>query len=712
MHNSYNSIHTISFSATKVYAASANGVMIFNRTDTSLGTFTKLDGLSSSGITQVAADPSREQLLVTYVDGNIDIIQSNQLINFSRLKNSTTISGSKKINHVTIRGSLAYLSTDFGVVVFDLVKLEVKETYRDLGVNGSNLKILQSTFLDDSIFLATEKGVLAGDVNDNLMDFNNWMRFSSGVFNSSIPSVTKFNNAVYAAVNGSGLHQYQNGVWTLQSYLQGMSFKSISGGSSHLLVTESANVWKVTEAGVVLQVMSPAVDPWLAFEDAQGKIWIGDMHKGLVSDLSGTFSPYIANGPTFSPGLRLHYQDGEPESERMYLVSGGYNPDFTPATTNEPINYFMNGQWQPDQNLSIMNATDIELLPTGEKYVASYGNGLQLTINDTETFYSNVNSTLKNNRITAIGWNPSQEVKDRIYVAEYGSASPLHSYDKTNGWISFEALFNQTLELAVDRYSQVWMLMNPVLNTGIQVVSGKNTNYRILTDAPGGGGLPSKAVYSIEIDRNGYVWIGTSAGVAYFTDVSTILTNPSINAVKPIFENRFLLRDEKVTAIEVDGGNRKWMGTERGAWLFDPFGEKLIYNFNSSNSPLPSDKIVDIEINQSTGEVFFITDAGIASFRADATQSTNAFSQVKIFPNPVTAHFNGLIGISGLATDAQVKIIDVSGKLVWQTMANGGTASWNVRDYTGRRATSGIYIVLASAPNGEEEVVGKIAVVD
>jgi ligand-binding sensor domain-containing protein len=255
------------------------------------------------------------------------------------------------------------------------------------------------------------------------------------------------------------------------------------------------------------------------------------------------------------------------------------------------------------------------------------------------------------------------------------------------------------------------MVNNPSLGGGIVVYNKEKNQFAYLTDASGSGGLPSRTVYSIAMDRDGQVWVGTAAGVAYFPNPSSVFST-GINAVKPIFENRFLLRDERVITIEVDGGNRKWMGTERGVWLFDPFGESQVYNFNTDNSPLLSNRVSDIEINEKSGEVFFLSDNGIVSFRADATESSTSFKTIKIFPNPVTSRFNGLVGISGLSTDATVKITDVAGKLVWQTYANGGTATWNVRDYNGNRATTGMYLVLAVSADGSESIVGKIAIVN
>ena len=154
------------------------------------------------------------------------------------------------------------------------------------------------------------------------------------------------------------------------------------------------------------------------------------------------------------------------------------------------------------------------------------------------------------------------------------------------------------------------------------------------------------------------------------------------------------------------------MGTERGVWLFSPSGEALIHNFTTDNSPLLSNVILDIEVNHESGEVFFATDRGLVSFRSDATESDFQFQGIKIFPNPVTPEFNGTVGISGLATDAIVKITDISGKLVWQSQANGGTASWNVRDLHGKRPSTGMYLVFSATEDGSESVVGKIAIVE
>jgi hypothetical protein len=702
-HISFNSVHSISLSSNKVYAASANGVMVFDQTGNSLSTITKLDGLSTTGITQVAVDQPRQQVLISYSDGDLDILTTDEIINFDRLKNSTTVTGSKKINHIAVNGNFAYLATDYGLVVFDLIQLEVKETWRDLGPTGDKIKIYQTTFFNDSIFLATEQGVLAGDMDDNLLDFNNWRRFDTGAFNGDIQSITLFNSKVYAAINGSGIHRYENGIWTLESFLPGLTYLNITAGATRMFVTEGVSLHEVSTTGVATLITSAKiVKPVIAFEDAGGKLWVGDRRNGLVSDKTGIFESYVSDGPSFSGGLRLKH---DAASNNLFAVSGGYTSGFSAKLNKEYLNKFSAGNWEQETSYADQDLTDIEV--SGNRmFLSSFGKGIQVIENSNIIFTDEITSpTITSLSISAAG----------TWTTNYGAVQSLKLLKNDNTWESFSfpaiAASRYVTELAVDYLGNVWMILNPANGGGILVFDKEANKTAYLTEVAGSGGLPSKSVYSIAIDRDGQVWVGTASGAAYFPDPSRVFS-AGINAVKPFFENRFLLRDEKVTAIEVDGGNRKWMGTERGVWLFNPFGETQVYNFNAANSPLLSDKIVDMEISSQSGEVFFITDAGIVSFRSDATASDAAFRNVKIFPNPVTAEFNGLVGISGLASDAFVKITDVSGKLIWQSQANGGTATWNVRDYNGRRAATGMYLVFSTTVDGSESVVGKIAVVD
>lgn len=700
-HHSYQAIHAIAIGNNQVYGASSTGIVVVNA-DNSLSTITRLDGLGSADITSLAYDAPRSQLLVTYADGLLDIVKSNEIVSFTTLKNSPTITGSKKINQVVVQGALAYLATDYGVVVFDLNQLEVKETWRDLGPSGQLWSINQCTFLNDSIFLATQQGVMVGSLTDNLLDFANWKRFSTGAFTNAVDAIASFNNRIYAAIDGQGLFVYEDGIWSLQDFA-GSDFHSLNAGNQ-LWIMESDNLWKLNASNELEQVTDIKIEqPVFATEDGSGDSWIGDLRNGLVSDRSGAFESYIPNGPTFSGGFRLSKNQGHD----IFAVSGGYTSTFTPAGKSEDVNAFSSGSWRSEGTLLTTDVTDVDFTST-KTIVSTFGSGLQVVENNNAILYTNGNSPLSTNRVTA-----SAVSKDGIWVTNYGASLSLHLLKGDNTWESFSFPFSAAqypTDLLVDGLNQVWMILNPAQGGGLLVFDRESNEHVYLTEATGSGSLPSRQVYSLTLDRNGFVWVGTAAGVAYLNPGQVLSGN--VNSVKPVVNGRILLRDETTTAMAVDGGNRKWLGTRNGVWLFDAFGETPIHNFTTDNSPLPSNEILDVEIHPVTGEVFFATPRGIVSYRSDATESSGSFTNVKIFPNPVLSTFSGQVSISGLATDARVKITDIAGKLIWETSANGGTATWHVRDYNGNRAASGMYLVIAISQDGLDSVVGKIAVVN
>ncbi|MBT1699591.1 T9SS type A sorting domain-containing protein [Fulvivirgaceae bacterium PWU4] len=702
LHLSYNTINSIATADQLIFGASESGILVLDREDNSIATYNTLNGLSGTGITHIAYDAARKQLLIAYADGNLDIIRDNTVRNFNRLKTSQLITGSKTIHHIAILGDLAYLSADFGVVVFDLKLLELRETWRDLDATGKVLKIFESTFYNDSIFLATEKGVMAGNLNANLLDFNNWKRTDTGDFAIAATSVTRFNNKVYAALTNRGVYRYDNGKWQRETVITGTSFGPLSASASNLLIIADNSLWKLSASGMLTPVTAtPISAPLTAVADVQGNLWIGDRQNGLLIDVTGTFVSVLPNGPTFSEAFRMKYLSG-----KLFILGGGFDAASNPRNNNGVFNIFSDGQWQ--STASTGDLTDAALL-NNELYLSSFGYGVERTDNaGIKTVFNETNSPLqKTGTAPASVYVTDIEASDaNLWVANYGASQSLHVFSN-NAWQSFAFPFSAArypLTLTIDMSGNVWAALDPAQGGGVLFFDPNDNRSSYKTEAIGAGALPSRAVRTIVTDREGYVWVGTDQGIAYFF-------SPNADAVKPIFENRFLLRDEKITSIAVDGGNRKWIGTERGVWLFDGAGEKLIYNFTTANSPLLSDRIRHIEINDETGEVFFATDNGIVSYRADATVGAPAFQDLKIFPNPVTARFSGTVGITGLATDAIVKITDISGKLIWQTQASGGTATWNVRDYNGRRAATGVYLVFAATEDGAERVVGKIAVI-
>jgi len=165
-----------------------------------------------------------------------------------------------------------------------------------------------------------------------------------------------------------------------------------------------------------------------------------------------------------------------------------------------------------------------------------------------------------------------------------------------------------------------------------------------------------------------------------------------------------LLLDETiVNTIAVDAANRKWFGTRSGVFIQSPDGSERLATLDSDNTPLFDNIINDIAINQSSGLVYIATGKGIISFRTDAAGiSQTHSSNITVFPNPVRPEYDGPIAIKGFAKDSNIKITDISGRLVYETTALGGQAIWDGRDYNGRRANSGVYLVYATRTSNRE----------
>jgi ligand-binding sensor domain-containing protein len=272
----------------------------------------------------------------------------------------------------------------------------------------------------------------------------------------------------------------------------------------------------------------------------------------------------------------------------------------------------------------------------------------------------------------------------------------------------------------VDNSDQVWVQLR---NDGIVVFNHNNTlantdddQQRKLGTAAGQGALSSRSVLSMATDKNGAVWVGTNQGVVTFFSPERIFTGQNFDAQHVLIEQNGslskLLENEAVTSIAIDGGNRKWFGTARsGVFVMSPDGTEELLHFTEENSPLFSNSIQAIGINPDHGEVYISTDRGMISYRGGATEGQDTLGDVMAFPNPVRPGFSGDIAIRGLAENANVKITDISGNLVFETTALGGQALWSGQSFSGRDVTTGVYLVFLTNDDGSETAVTKIMIV-
>jgi ligand-binding sensor domain-containing protein len=452
---------------------------------------------------------------------------------------------------------------------------------------------------------------------------------------------------------------------------------------------------------------------------------VADASNGLVSNYAGDFQSLIPNGPAGSQTWGLLSYD-----KQILALSGGYAAtSFLPLNQTSGFYIFTPSGWvnythvSPDPTQRIPPVKDLVTAvynPFDKNlYLGSFGEGVLIARPDGSFEQWNAgNSPLQSN---AEGNTPitglATDAEGNVWITSFGASADqpsLYIRRQNNTWQSYtftNTAAKRPLSLLVDDNNVKWMrLASP--SGGIWVFDEKENRSRYLSTTLGQGGLPSNQVNSLVKDKEGQIWVGTDRGVALFFNPFAVFSNAAFDALTPIFERRPLLNNEVVTSIAIDGGNRKWLGTRNGLWLFNADASELVFQFTSQNSPLLSNNILDIAIQPATGEVFIATDKGIVSYRGTATEGEAVHGQVKVFPNPVRPDFAGLVGISGLVNNAIVKITDVSGRLMYETRAQGSTAVWNVKDYTGRRASTGIYLIFSSDAEGKETLVTKIAVIE
>ena len=729
-HFSYRDAHSLAISEFGVYCGGANTLFFLDFQDQNLERIGKLDGLSEGGFSTIAFHSDRKVLVIAYTNGNIDLLSNNLVTNIDAFFEDQS-TGSKKINHISFDGDLAYLATDVGVVVIDLVKAEVMEAYKNLGENGEIISINHGAIFNDTIFLATQVGILAGslDASVNLQDFRNWKRFdrSDGMPPVAISTVAANERQLFATIDYDGIYKYHQANWQ-KLYSENIKrFISASSGTP-ILITDQRKILSIDTNDQVEEIDHSSFLKPKAASYLDGNLWIADSVNGMVTDTFGEFISLYPNGPFSDSIASAHFQ-----GDKVIALPAGFDKLRNPLRTTLGFYLFDQNDWN-NYNASneigtqpfpaVKDLVDISFNPLNNKfYMASFGEGMVEWEPDAETRIldeTSPGSTLEN--IMPGGrnvWVNSVKVDQQgmVWVLNYGNARPIHRYHpESENWTAFESDFQAgkyPLDLQIAQNDDMWLPLDPAQGGGIWVFNPGSSLQRHLTNTVDEGGLPGRTVRDLQIDHSGQVWLATEEGVFHYPFPFDILDSTPVNASAVLIEGRPLLADEPVTCISVDGGNRKWIGTNNGVWLVSEQGDEVIQNFNVENSPLPSNKILDVTINQNNGEVFIVTDLGMVSYRGTATNGgSTQEAKVKIFPNPVNREYQGLVGISGVVSNATVKIADLTGKLVNEVRASGSTAVWNINDFQGRRVSSGVYLIFSSSPDGEETFIGKIAVIN
>lgn len=736
----YSRINTIEDAGDRVYAATPYSILEVVKEDNSITRLSKVEGLTETGITAMAYHEATNTLLIGYQNGNMDfIIDNNRIINVADILRANIISD-KGINNFSFYNNEAFISCGFGIVHYDLERMEVRDTYI-IGDAGSYQSVNDLTVFKDTIFAATDEGIKKVAYSDpNLTYYARWVVDPNIEHPFGSYSYIESNDdrlfACYPASDSIAdtIYEYRSDIgWNVVDTLLGNNINSIRFDDTDILVSIDGYAILYDENWNQIRMETGYGDNRIAIPndavmDNNGVMWIGDDVYGVIeSPRTFMYEIYLPESPQTVNVEQINFA-----GDKILIATGGK----TEAWSNS---FLIDGIFQRDSDGSwseysyrfdtvlqrVRDYIRIAVDPRDNDhfFCSTLGAGI-IEFQDEEfvQFFDDSNSVLQESNLNPgfVGTTGlTYDSDDNLWVASTQSNNLLSVYTADNEWYTynFTSTVNYDLggDVVADDNNQLWLMM-PNSGNGVLVFNHNNTLQDTSDDQATlismNNNLPSNDVFSIAKDLSGQIWIGTDEGVAVIYSPASVFNN-GVTAQLPLVERdgylQYLLSSATVNCITVDGANRKWFGTANsGAYLISEDGTEELLHFTSDNSPLLSNNVKTIGVNPTDGEVLFGTDEGIVAYKGTATEPDAFYNNVYAYPNPVRHDYTGLIAIKGLAQNSHVKITDISGQMVFETYSEGGQAVWDGNLRGGDRAASGVYLVFAADEEGTEREVTKI----
>lgn len=727
----------------QIMALTENALFRYDKNTNTYEKFSSINGLSGSSTSAFYYSDVLKKTIIGYQNGLIEVIDKNkkvfrksEIINFN-------ISGSKVVSKITpLNDNQVLLAMPFGIVLFNLNTLEFGSTYF-IGNNSSEV-IVNDIILDHGkIYAATPNGIYVAQAdNPYLIDYHNWTLYNIGNCNN----LCVFNNDIYVGIN-SNLYQLNDDFTT--TYLQNFwePIVDITSDSQYLSVTTQHSV-KVLNANLLLMSeLHPTTEYFFYSHTAKtygNKRYVATNKFGILeSDITDNnhIKEIYPNGPLYNSVF-----DITAAGNHLWIVFGAYDANYAPTGKTEGISHFNGETWTniPYKDLGV-NYNDLVHVTTArdnsdKAYVSSWGKGMLVIENNQVTHAWNAansglpeaNFTTDTNKIRLsgsvfdssnnlwIGWLYNKIIK-------YSNSGQWTTYDLSSV-ISPDPGYG-IREVTIDKTNNKWMA---TAKNGALVFNENGNKMLSINASPTKGKLPSEHVTSVAVDKNNRVWIGTISGLRYIDSSANIfdlnLANNPTKAVVIVYEDQgnigeALLGNQRINSICVDGADNKWFGTESsGVLCTDYSGTKALYQFDITNSPLPSNKVIKIQFEPLNGKIFFATDKGVVAFKSNIAPYGDHLEEIYAYPNPVknnhdTVTIAGRNG-STIPYGTNVKILDASGKLVYETNVKegqedfGGKVVWNKTNLAGNKVASGVYIVMMYYKDQKETATAKIAIIN
>lgn len=662
IYTSYNDITEIEPAGNLVFALASNGLFSYHIKDGSVTTYDKANTLSDFDINHIAWNKTTKKLVITYTNGNIDLLDTNgNVVNVPDLY-LKSITDNKQINHIYISGTNVYLSLSFGIIKLDTKEGKILDTYK-LGFN------VNYSYIEDNCLYAASKeaGLYKGVLKNNLLDNNNW---------------EKAGNFKEQTMNSTNVYDTTNKYW-----------------------------WTVKEGKLTYYTLNTDKE----------KIY---QTEGIIPD-----------GPASNKFYRLYIN-----KNKLYAVAGAWSQEKDCNNMGE-VHVWNGEKWEEFEQPSDASLghlyrdllyLDFDPSKEGHIMVGSKAGLYEFQDGKFIKCYNKDNTSVitspLGNNYTIIS-SVKYDARGKLWLLNSLGDNSILSFDQTTQeWkhyphseIGSNDRYNLTGLIIGKNNGNIWFVNNYYEKNRLYKYNYNTdelTMYGPTFTNEDGRDITPIYVHCLAEDRNGNIWIGTTSGPLYLS-MSDIKNGNNIFTQHKVPRNDntnyadYLLDNSNIRCIAVDGANQKWFGTDNGVYLVSDDCNTQIYHFDTDNSPLISNIVYSIAVNNNTGKVYFATDKGLCSFNNGIVGSNSEMTKdnVYAYPNPVKPDYTGKINIVGLSFNANIKIVSTNGTLINEGRSAGGSYSWDGCDLNGKKVASGIYMVETATESGEKGIVCKIAII-
>lgn len=731
----------------QVYYLTGNNLYCYDKTtqeNESLNSSNYLNDVTPTGIYY---DNARKNLFVAYDNGNIDVIQDGgKVLNMSEIKISK-VTGTKGIQHITFDDRYAYVATDFGYVVIDESKFIVKESriYGTALSSVAHVGAWMVIFANGQVFVGSDKAYNESisqykpidiwrtnarftpiDGSHFLLASNNGLDLCTIAADGNVTftkqvtentsQVVKTKNGYIASCPNSEFYvtlDAEGGNPERHEVLKGELVAAATSGDGTAWglnenglhkVGDEVNYFKPNAIGITTNAF------WTTFNAAENKLYLASTCDNVVltsANKGAKTEIWTYDGNTWA--------DETPDNVPLYNngadgYQGNYNLVFVPGTTNEYLFSTRSAGICHVKDGKIVNVYYFDNMPRDNKYKAS------IEFDSKGNLFAVQSYQTKEHPVMIL---PKEKLANPAQVTTESWITPAVA------GLEIEAFKRSSFVIAKKSDVKVYSSGKdkaPIVvwddNGNIKNLAPKVKSFSKLTDQDGGDfeWVHARCMAS---DLDGTIWLGTNIGLITFNPTEAFGSSFHGKRIKvPRNDGTdladYLLDGIQINCITVDGGGRKWIGTDsEGLFLVSADGTSVLKSFNTSNSPIVSDCIYSVCCNTTNNSVYVVTSRGVMEYFTDVVPPSEDYSTVHVYPNPVRPENGSLVTIAGLMENSLVKIADSAGNVIKQFKSEGGICTWDCCNDAGDRISTGVYYVIASQNEGGNgsSVVSKFVVI-